>query len=173
MHASALSWFVTLKLHTLATHTHTRMHTFTAAPTTTCRSSIKTTSSKWCRTQLYHACLEAQHWNGSRLKQSRGAAFQTQSTSRHDSCYSFYRRVEAEPSHSLQLRLPSSMLPCRCICCLRDVRRNCILGTYGTKKNEYRHVFRILVSTWYRSSDSRDIPNRDYIKPALLVLFLK
>ena len=49
-----LRLFVTLKSYMLATHTHTRtlihsfIHSFTHAPTTTCRSSIKTTSSKWC-----------------------------------------------------------------------------------------------------------------------------
>ena len=45
-----VSLFVTLKSHTLAAHTF--IHSFTHAPTTTCRSLIKTTSSKWCPSAL-------------------------------------------------------------------------------------------------------------------------
>ena len=62
---------------------------------------------KWCRAQSYNACLEAQDLKGSCLKQSCGAAFQTQSTSTHDFYYSFFWWVDTELSHSLQLQLPS------------------------------------------------------------------
>ena len=55
---------------------HTHVHSFTTAPTTTCRSSIKT-SSTWCCMQSHHVFRSAT-MKGSRLEQSRSAAFQTQ-----------------------------------------------------------------------------------------------
>ena len=51
MHRHWMCFFVCyLKSHTLAAHTF--IHSFTHAPTTTCRSLIKTTSSKWCPSAL-------------------------------------------------------------------------------------------------------------------------
>ena len=50
MHASALSLFVCYFKITFARNTRTHVHS--RSPTTTCRSSIKTTSSKRCRSAL-------------------------------------------------------------------------------------------------------------------------